>query len=556
MDYSSWKVTELKDELKKRGIPTTKLPRKQDIIARLTEDDLTSNGASADAQLDAEGETSHADENGADKADTAPDSPSVAEAAQENAPGATITANDSIANKSLNEQTKQPITLPVESGDNEPSEHSTPVPTSLITPAESITQEETAKRKRRSPSPAPSAASVTKKLKTAEDIPVHLSDADMSDVAPQQGDAGNTSQPDSLGSPQPIKSQEPDAVMVDGDSAVSASLHPPTAALYIRNLIRPLNVSHLRSHIDTLANSSDSIQMFHLDSLRTHALVLFDSAAVASQVRSQLHDSVFPPEPTRKPLWVDFIPPDSLPAWIKTEEDSAGRAPKTKRWEIRYSTASDGSVTANLVEADNSESKSNAQLPPPSAPTAPRAARESHTLPPKPNVPKPRVSFPLTRAEPALYYRPVSADLADERLDTLSRLTSNRWDPRADHDRFPSGAQGASNNTASGRDQLHRYTFQDDRDLVDGGPEYGGGRAFHQNRGRGNRGGGNARGGYGGGGGGNSDRRRDGVPRGGDRYVGAAGSGGGSGYGGPRSGGWNDRRYDGPDFRPRDRYRY
>lgn len=38
-DYSSWKVTDLKAELKKRGIPQTGLRLKQQFIDRLEEED-------------------------------------------------------------------------------------------------------------------------------------------------------------------------------------------------------------------------------------------------------------------------------------------------------------------------------------------------------------------------------------------------------------------------------------------------------------------------------------------------------------------------------------
>ena len=39
VDYNGLKVTELREELKKRSIPTTNLTRKQQIIDRLVEDD-------------------------------------------------------------------------------------------------------------------------------------------------------------------------------------------------------------------------------------------------------------------------------------------------------------------------------------------------------------------------------------------------------------------------------------------------------------------------------------------------------------------------------------
>lgn len=253
------------------------------------------------------------------------------------------------------------------------------------------------------------------------------------------------------------------------DRNITPSLHAATSALYIRNLKRPLQPQALESHLETLAQPpSDTspispITAFHLDTLRTHALVLFTSSAAAARVRSELHAAVWPPEPTREPLWVDFVPEESLEDWIEIERNSlgGGRGAGAKRWEVVYEGGE-----ARLQEVSSSV------LPP----SGPRASFAQSSIPP-PRVPTPEVQhavpsteaakpapflaldglFKSTVAKPKLYFLPVATDLAHTRLDEIDARTTNRGE-------VPPGGSGY-------RDS-RRYTFEDER-LVDGGPEFG-----------------------------------------------------------------------------------
>lgn len=296
------------------------------------------------------------------------------------------------------------------------------------------------------------------------------------------------------------------------DRTVTPALHPATTALYIRNILRPLHIENLRDHLLSLATASstspdpDTITTFHLDSIRTHALVRFSSVAAASRVRTGLHDRVWPDEKNRKPLWVDFVPEEKLEKWIEVENDASsggGRGARgSKRWEVVYEDKEDG-VKAYLQEVGSSSGgvNRNAQ-PPPSRPTegggagvrgAPSGPRVRDTReqqlksgpPPLPQTDKGRGFqalddlFRSTTAKPKLYYLPVPKRTADKRLDMLAE-----------------GRGGGR-----GGDEMRRYTFEEGA-LVDRGPEFG-------MRGRGG-------GGYRGrGGGSRGDYRGD--HRGGDR---------------------------------------
>ncbi|KAF2766612.1 hypothetical protein EJ03DRAFT_376891 [Teratosphaeria nubilosa] len=433
--YTKFKVAELKELVKERGIAGTGLTRKQQYIDALEAHDAQAADDAADAA------TGGDDERGAGIAESerngdgeVGDDGHHAGAVEADAEVEGATAGAGIADA-------------------------------------------TRKRKRPSATPSVQEADVSKKLKTANEPPSEtLPPPDTARAAP-------------------------------GDSGVSAAIHPPTPALYIRDLIRPLQAHQLHSHLADLATAPGDpadqsvIDTCHLDTLRTHAFAIFTSATAASRARSQLHDTVWPDEPTRKSLWVDFVPPDKAREWIELEQADGRDRRHAKRWEVVYDTdASSGHVAASLQEVKQGPqpavrtqpSQLNAPLAtkPLDAPTGPRAdrlpstyqdeaPRPSDTMPP----PTRRTSSPLatrnppkqstetfnilnqrfnsTTAKPKLYFQPVSAELAEDRLRELEQTTSRDW---IEERRTPQGGVDG---------QLRRYTFEDGDKLVDGGPDRG-----------------------------------------------------------------------------------
>ncbi|KAI9807812.1 MAG: hypothetical protein M1825_005117 [Sarcosagium campestre] len=347
---------------------------------------------------------------------------------------------------------------------------------------------------------------------------------------------------------------------------LSPALHPATTALYIRNFMRPLQPLALKEHLTALAAPGSSaaastaaapvLTAFHLDAIRTHCLAVFSSIPAASRVRAALHDRVWPDERTRKPLWADFVPEESVHEWIDIQKSTAaagggrGAASSSKRWEVVYFPAEDGNddgeVKAVMREV-GSNTGGNLSIQPPQQTTTTTATSPSATRP-HPGVegaplgPRSRdivngprnaagaaasIStntrdsgfvaldslFRSTAAKPKIYFLPVDAGLVDKRLT-----------------QFPTGRGhegGRGRGGAAG--ETRRYTFEDGDLLVDRGPEfgYGGGPG-------GGAGGGGYRGGRGGGGG----------------YRGRGGGGGGGGYvprDSRRGGGGGGRREYGGD---------
>ncbi len=316
------------------------------------------------------------------------------------------------------------------------------------------------------------------------------------------------------------RSPSPPKLLTNEDRVVTRALHAATSSLYIRNFKRPLHIPSLRSHISAVAASpntdatKDSIKSFYLDSIRTHAFVAFHSIATASRARSALHDSRFPDEKTREPLWVDFVPDEKVEEWIETEQSATGGGRIGRRWEVAYEDSPDG-VEAVLQEVGcGSTSRLAAQrkasvtmdqrridvadASPMVAGVHPDRAR----LVPSENdglqrgvsalrqEQRPEQTgtgfralddlFPSTTAKPKLYYKPIDAHIAEERLDMIKDLRS---------------LAGAK----SGDPDMKRYSFELDRGRegwVDKGPEFGfgaRGRAVE----RGGRGGYRGRGGIG-----------------------------------------------------------
>jgi hypothetical protein len=343
--------------------------------------------------------------------------------------------------------------------------------------------------------------------------------------------AGESNQDERMAEP-----SEPDT---EQDRSIQPATHPATPALYIRDIMRPLNAAQLKSHIASLAAAPgqepdpEVIVDFYIDSIRTHAFISFTSVTAASRVRSALHDRIWPDEKTRKPLWIDFVPVDKVREWVEIEQASNPGRAIGKKWEVVYDMDVDRNVTVALQDVLSMPRQTPFQKQSFSAPTPqqqpvqPRIQTQGSGVLSVPNNPDSQSRldqlFKSTTTKPKLYFKPVSQEVADRRLDALDAATSKKMTPGQSLD-----------------GPVNRYTFEDDS-LVDRGPEifpgirpppgfrgpsFGGEFSGGASRGRadrgidrgGDRGGFNDRGGY--------------HDRGGYRGRGAHG-GGRSGYGPP-----------------------
>ncbi|KAM5348302.1 hypothetical protein ACJ41O_008126 [Fusarium nematophilum] len=363
------------------------------------------------------------------------------------------------------------------------------------------------KRKRRSLTPPPTEEVVTRKRARADDGAANGDTSRSLNEEPQQEaeeqpapmNIDSAPQQEQLREPSEHPAPEPSAPRqespppgardsqqeeMDYERDVAPAVHPATSALYIKNFMRPLRPQDVKAHLVDLATpprdplNDDIVVEFYLDQIRTHAFVIFRTAAAAARVRAALHDSVWPNESNRKPLWVDFVPPEKVRDWIDTEQASGGpRGRSGSRYEVVYEFGLDGAAEAHLETATASTSRAG---PPPGArppsfststagsnsvplgprgyrdpaiPTGPRPVRPGTGPGPRPPPINPPSGAPKrTDARPAVHYQPVSEDLARRRIDNMrSFYTSDR-----DRD--------------LGR-EINRYSFEDGASFVDRGKE-------------------------------------------------------------------------------------
>lgn len=521
-DWSKLKVVDLKAELKRRDLPQHGL--KAELVTRLTEADEEGSSAQAgeepetgeekgqsaeDQAGDDEDEKPAADEPPADEAtangdETAPAGEAADEKMDEepaqDAPGSepeNPTSEEPPApNTSEAEEPK--VEAPAEAELNPKSEGDDGGKAPSPRPEESngsdamaIDAISEAQKRKRSATPPPDEEAVAKRARTSEALvgggiapAVRIVDQPDTDLVEEAADKMDTAADNGA------SRDEADGDM-DAQPAVAPAIHPATAALYIANLMRPLRPVDMQTHLIDLATpprlplSNDIIELFHLDQIRTHAFVVFTSTSAASRVRTLLHDRVWPNESNRKPLFVDFIPPDKVQDWIDIESGGGGRS--GTRWEVIYSDAPDGSVEAHLESATGSLSRA-AGPPPASAPTGPRLTADSinniplgprggpspNNGPPPPTGPRakrsgpgpfpPRDSGKRTQAYPPVYYSTVPEDLARRRIANMHSFYTDR--------RGPYGRE------------INRYSFENGDSFVDRGKEiFEGIRPPHRERG-------------------------------------------------------------------------
>jgi hypothetical protein len=227
------------------------------------------------------------------------------------------------------------------------------VPSTVTLETMDIDPTDSLKRKRRSASPAPHQGSGEPSLQaeTEADTAAPSAKKARADSPPRRSRDARFK--GLFNDSHTIADQELDKTANDEDEApIEPSLHPATRALYIRNLVRPLQEHSLRSHVLSLATRNDEeptdtlIETFYLDPIKSHALIVFESTAAATRVRVGIHNKVFPPEKTRRPLWADFVPEERVAEWIDREKARGTGG----RWEVAYDSI-DGEIVAELVEA-------------------------------------------------------------------------------------------------------------------------------------------------------------------------------------------------------------
>jgi hypothetical protein len=380
-DLNKLKVTDLKAELKKRGLGVSGV--KAVLVERLQEAIDKENEPSTPA-VDDDASKVATESNGEDV-------PAITDTVDADGPVADESRGEPAQVEEMDDDAEKEITPPEEANVVTPpkspvtemkvDEHNQPSITEFI-PVE--TQEVTVAVAPLSPSPPPTTAPPpkvaepgqqmieetiqndvdTRKRKHPEDTPV---------VEPPLSPSKRAKK---LSPPPRSRTPEPTP-----HRAVAAnqtlSLHPPTSAIYITCLSRPLSLPAFLNHLTSLTTSHTPPIQVWLNAIKSHGFVVFGSEDDASVVRDALNGVAWPTNENRRPLCVDYVPRESVSDYIDSEESSRGQ-----RFEVVYIKSSDGIITARhrpaesketlpvrLIEGQSDRSSENV------IPTGPRAAR-------------------------------------------------------------------------------------------------------------------------------------------------------------------------------------
>jgi len=220
-----------------------------------------------------------------------------------------------------------------------------------------------------------------------------------------------------------------------------------------------------------------------------------------------MHDTRFPNEPQREPLWIDFVPEDKVEEWVEQETGAGSRTlgrNSVNRFDVVYDETNDG-VQATFQEIDPSSlhtlrpgigatinnrahasqrqasytaSSSNptmvaSDVHPDRAALVPESRSSDRHRQQSPFGPAQSTQrsdqgtgfralddlFSSTTTKPKLYFKLQPQEVVDERFEMIRDLYSDRG--------------------TTGDPGMKRYTFEKDRGRemwVDNGPEFGHGR--------------------------------------------------------------------------------
>lgn len=230
----------------------------------------------------------------------------------------------------------------------------------------------------------------------------------------------------------------------EDEDETSPSIHPATRGLYIRELVRPLQESQLKTHLIQLAskttdpNSADPsvLESIYLDGIKTHCFAIFSTVQACSRARNGMHGKIYPNEKNRRVLFADYVPEDKIGSWIAREKDNRG-----VRFVITYGDSEDG------VEAVHEEFSSGGNggrgsiggggnrrgsggAAPIDAPAGPRGRSSfpnngsagntfttgANAIPQGARVVSLDELFLSTKTKPKIYYKPVDAATVKERI--------------------------------------------------------------------------------------------------------------------------------------------
>ncbi|KAK6343110.1 hypothetical protein TWF718_008483 [Orbilia javanica] len=228
----------------------------------------------------------------------------------------------------------------------------------------------------------------------------------------------------------------------EDEEETSPSIHPATRGLYIRELVRPLQESQLKTHLIQLASKTtdpssadpSALESIYLDGIKTHCFAVFSTVQACSRARNGVHGKIFPNEKNRRVLFADYVPEDKISSWVAREKDNRG-----VRFVITYGDSEDGveaiheefsSGNGGRGSIGGGNRRGSGATAPIDAPSGPRGRSSfsnngsagntfttgANAVPQGVRVVSLDELFLSTKTKPKIYYKPVDAATVKERI--------------------------------------------------------------------------------------------------------------------------------------------
>ncbi|KAI8883676.1 hypothetical protein K501DRAFT_218903 [Backusella circina FSU 941] len=194
-----------------------------------------------------------------------------------------------------------------------------------------------------------------------------------------------------------------------------------SSAIFVKGFVRPLIIRQVQDLFGKYGN----IKRFWMDTIKTHCYVMYETDAEANEAFSKVNGITFPPD-TGKTLSVGGLTSEQAEQLIGFEQSAAERRIRVD-WEANIEKVKAGEELVSTPDSSSRKTRTMGigQIAKQLAQAATPAVTASRT--PTPTTEKAQSDsnlaledlFKKTKALPALYYLPVSEEVAKERLARL-----------------------------------------------------------------------------------------------------------------------------------------
>eukprot|EP00276_Gloeochaete_wittrockiana_P020676 CAMPEP_0184335530 /NCGR_PEP_ID=MMETSP1089-20130417/4087_1 /TAXON_ID=38269 ORGANISM="Gloeochaete wittrockiana, Strain SAG46.84" /NCGR_SAMPLE_ID=MMETSP1089 /ASSEMBLY_ACC=CAM_ASM_000445 /LENGTH=630 /DNA_ID=CAMNT_0026660239 /DNA_START=36 /DNA_END=1928 /DNA_ORIENTATION=+ len=206
------------------------------------------------------------------------------------------------------------------------------------------------------------------------------------------------------------------------DRSGPQSRKPPTAAIVIRNFVRPFTLPAVHE----LLAQYGKVVSFWMDKIKTHAYIVYESIEQSTAARQALHNLKWPPNSvSSKPLSAEFVSVEEARSVLEKpgadQHGAVGAAIKQAHIQAQQMQQAEKQLQQAFAQVAR-------QLPDRTATHAPPPSRRSAaTLPPAPIAPPPLPNpvnsldelFRKTTTKLSLYWQPVSEEEVAKRRAAL-----------------------------------------------------------------------------------------------------------------------------------------